>query len=209
MPVGRLWGIGRKTEPLLRRSGILTIGQLRHSDRAVLEGILGNRAGHFLALSRGEDEREVISDRADKSISHEVTFDRDLAQPEHMLAELQRQAEAVGRRLRGQGLQTRTVTVKIRDHRFTSVTRSRTLRAATSSTGTIYTVARGLLQTWLSEHANTPVRLLGVGVSGLDRADRGAPAVDRAVDQIAQRWGAESIGHALSLKRRRAPGRED
>jgi len=209
MPVGRLWGIGRKTEPVLRRNGILTIGQLRRTDPVVLQNILGKRAGHFLALARGEDERLVVAHRPDKSISHETTFDRDLTHAEDMLSELQGQAEAVGRRLREQGLQARTVTVKIRDHRFVSVTRSRTLHAPTSSTRTVFEVARGLLQAWLREHANTPVRLLGVGVSGLEQAQDGPPPLDRAVDRIAERWGAGTIGGALALKRRRAPKRQD
>jgi DNA polymerase-4 len=206
MPVGRLWGIGRKTEPLLRRMGILTIGQLRKSDPEALRTVLGNRSGHFLALARGEDERAVQPGRADKSISHEVTFDSDLRDPREMYAEIQRQAEAVMRRLRAKGLAARTVQLKIRDHRFHSVTRSRTLHAASNSTATLYAVARGLLKTWLNEHGNTPVRLLGVGVSGFDDADLEVPALDRALDRIAERFGQDTVTRALALSRRQ-PGK--
>jgi DNA polymerase-4 len=204
MPVGRLWGIGRKTEPHLRRSGILTIGQLRKADPEVLRLVLGKRSGHFLALARGEDDRRVEPDRADKSISHEVTFDTDLTDPREMMAELQRQSEAVTRRLRRKHLAARTVHIKIRDHRFNSVTRSRTLRAPSCSTTTVYRVAAGLLKTWLNDHGSTPVRLLGVGVSGLEEGVFSAPSLEQALDRIEDRYGPGKIMHGLALSRQKS-----
>jgi DNA polymerase IV len=152
--------------------------------------------------------------RPDKSISHEVTFDRDLLDPAELLAELQRQTESVARRLRAQGLMARTVVVKIRDHRFRTVTRSRSLRACSSNTRTLYRMARALLETWRDSHRNTPLRLLGVGVSGLEIADTGAAAgdradsrgerdIDRVFDQINSRYGESRIVHGQTLRRKK------
>ena len=146
MPISRLWGIGKQTAPRLRALGILTIGQLRRADETALQPVLGNRVQHFQALARGEDERPVETSRPDKSISHEVTFDADIDDPGELLAELQRQAENVARRLRDQGLMARTVMVKIRDKSFKTVTRSRSLRACTSNTRTLYQMARALFE---------------------------------------------------------------
>ncbi|MDX1555027.1 MAG: DNA polymerase IV, partial [Xanthomonadales bacterium] len=70
MPIGRLWGIGRKTEPKLRAQGLLTIGQLRRADPGLLNTVLGNRTMHFLRLAQGLDDREVEPTRPDKSVSH-------------------------------------------------------------------------------------------------------------------------------------------
>lgn len=209
MPVSRLWGIGRKTEPLLRARGLLTIGQLRRCDERVLREVLGNRTRHFLALARGEDDREVESRRADKSISHEVTFDADLLEVTPVRAELQRQAEAVGRRMRHQHLAARTITLKIRDSAFRTMTRSLTLRAATASTQSIYRVARGLLSRWLEEHHNTPIRLVGVGVSNFEDCEpllqqTGRPTLDQALDRITERFGEDSVGRALGMMGRLA-----
>ena len=103
MPISRLWGIGKQTAPRLRALGILTIGQLRRADETALQPVLGNRVQHFQALARGEDERPVETSRPDKSISHEVTFDTDRSARAELLAELQRQTEAVARRLRARG----------------------------------------------------------------------------------------------------------
>ena len=216
MPVARLWGIGKQTAPKLKAIGILTVGQLRRADRGVLQPVLGNRTAHFQALARGEDPRDVEPARPDKSISHEVTFDSDLLESGVLLAELQRQAEAVARRLRGQGLMARTVTVKIRDHRFKTVTRSRSLRGCTDSTRTLYRMARALFETWRAEHRTTPLRLLGVGVSGLESrgagdgpadeeaSGRGGSGVDRVADEIKRRFGGAGLVHAQTLRRKRS-----
>jgi DNA polymerase-4 len=169
---------------------------------------------HFQRLARGEDAREVAPARLDKSISHEVTFDRDLLDPAELLAELQRQTESVARRLRSQGLMARTVVVKIRDHRFRTVTRSRSLRACSSNTRTLYRMARALFETWRDGHRNTPLRLLGMGVSGLEDAAKGEAAgdrldsrgerdIDRVSDQINSRFGAAGLVHGQTLRRRK------
>ncbi len=208
MPVSRIWGIGKQTLPKLHKLGILTIGQLRKADPTVLKQVLGKRTGHFMALARGEDEREVVAARGDKSLSREVTFDQDIRKPRELLAELQRQVESVTGRLRAQGLVTRTIQIKVRDQRFHTVTRSRSLAVPTASTQVVFRQARVLLQTWLQEHLNTPVRLLGVGVSGLEEPDgRGIEydtaaqkALDKTLDEIKRRYGDNKATRALALK---------
>jgi DNA polymerase-4 len=215
MPIARMWGIGPQTAPKLRALGILTIGQLRQADAALLRPVLGHRIEHFQGLARGADGREVEPQRPDRSISHEVTFDADIGDGAELLAELQRQTESVGQRLRAQGLMARTVVVKIRDAHFRTVTRSRSLRACSSSTRTLYRMARALFENWRSDHRTTPLRLLGVGVTGLEPGGSGARAVgdnldsrgeqdiDRVADQINRRFGAAGLSHAQTLRRKK------
>jgi DNA polymerase-4 len=213
MPVNRLWGIGKRTAPKLTALGILTIGQLRRCDVSLLRPVFGNRTEHFHRLARGEDEREVQSSRPDKSISHEVTFDTDLMDRRELLAELLRQSEKVSRRLRAQELMASTVVVKIRDAGFHTVTRSRSMRACSNSTRTLYRMARALFESWRDKHRTTPVRLIGMGVTGLeqensfgdaagDRLDSGTEkSLDKVLDRINQRYGDAKIVHGLSLRR--------
>ncbi len=217
MPISRLWGIGKRTAPKLSSLGILTIGQLRRSDISVLRPVLGNRSEHFQRLSRGEDEREVQSRRPDKSISNEVTFDTDLLDHRELLSELLRQSESVARRLRAQELLASTVVVKIRDGSFRTVSRSSSMRACSNSTRTLYRMARALFQSWRDKHRTTPVRLLGMGVTGLepessdgksdgDRLDSGTERnLDQVFDQINQRYGDSKIVHGLSLRSSKKP----
>lgn len=213
MPITRLWGIGKRTAPKLKALGILTIGQLRRSDISVVKPALGNQADHFLRLSRGEDEREVQVSRPDKSISHEITFDSNVLEHTELLAELLRQSEKVSRRLRAQTMLAKTVVVKIRDANFQTVTRSRSMRACSNNTRTLYRMARALFESWHAEHRTTPVRLLGMGVTGLESENvdgkasgnqvdsRSEKSLDRVLDRINQRYGDSKIVHGLSLQR--------
>jgi len=208
MPVKRIWGIGKQTLPKIQKLGILTIGQLRKADPTVLSQALGKRTGHFQALARGEDEREVVASRPDKSLSREVTFDQDISKPRELLAELQRQAESVTGRLRSEGLVARTIQIKVRDYRFRTATRSRSLAAPTASTEVVFKQARALLKTWLQQHLNTPVRLLGIGLTGLEEPDeRGIEydtaaqkALDKTLDEIKRRYGEDKATRALALR---------
>jgi len=214
MPISRLWGIGSKTAPRLKALGILTVGQLRRTDISTLQPVLGNRSEHFLRLCRGEDDREVKPDRPDKSISHEITFDENVSDRDVLLAELQKQSEDVSMRLRARGLMASTVIVKIRDPGFHTVTRSRSMPACSNSTKTLYRMARALFESWREAHKTTPVRLLGMGVSGIeeskpsghhagDLADsRSEQALDRVFDTINRRWGGVKIVHGQTLKKK-------
>jgi len=216
MPVTRLWGVGKQTARKLRALGILTIGQLRRADASALQPVLGNHAGHFQRLARGDDDRDVEPVRAEQSISHEVTFDADLRERSEMMAELQQQVERVARRLRERGLTARTVVVKIRDRDFQTVTRSRSLRYCSNSTGTLYQMARALFENWRGSHRSTAVRLLGVGVTGLEPENGfqqasdgesqlpGRGSVDRVADQINRRFGEARLVHAQTLRRKKS-----
>ncbi len=200
MPLKRLWGIGKKTEPKLRALGLLTIGQLRQADPQVLRAALGNRAGHFMALARGDDERPVQPSRPDKSMSHEQTFDTNLTDRRELRAELLRQAEDVMRRVRKSHLAARTITIKVRDHRFHTVTRSLTLRAPVQGTRTVFQVAADLLDQWLNEHGNTPVRLLGMGVGNLEEIGaQPVSGLDTIIDGITERFGNDKLRRGLVL----------
>ncbi len=217
MPIKRLWGVGPKTQPRLQALGILTFGQLRKAGADMVRPVLGNRTEHFLKLAAGEDDREVIAESPDKSISHEVTFDLDVNDTRELLAELQYLVEAVAQRLRAKQLLAATVTVKIRDARFKTVTRSRTMPTGSNSTMTLYRLARALFLTWRQAQTTTAVRLLGMGVSGLEHRFAHAAAMDlgdqaelpaqqkldRLLDTINQRYGDAKIVHAMTLRRRK------
>lgn len=210
MPIGRLWGIGKKTQPRLKALGLLTIGQFRRVDASLVRPVLGNRTEHYLRLAQGLDEREVEPSRPDKSISHEVTFDQDIRDPRELLAELQHQSDRVARRLRKAHLLARTVSIKLRDSQFRTATRSKSMIAGSNSSSTIYRMARALFETWRKEHRNTPVRLLGVGTSNFEDEDEPghAPAsrdqrLDGVLDGIRDRFGEDGIAHGQAMRRKR------
>jgi nucleotidyltransferase/DNA polymerase involved in DNA repair len=93
------------------------------------------------------------------------------------------------------------VRIKIRDHRFATVTRSVSLPVATTGTKTVYQVAGRLLDAWLAARPGTPVRLVGVGVSGLQSTQGKGEGLDTALDQIADRYGEDTITRGLAMRR--------
>lgn len=165
MSVTVIPGVGPATTERLRRAGLHTVEELRSVSHDELVRILGKAHGHSLhALARAQDDRPVVAERETKSVSVEGTYDTDLTDRRLMEGLLTRQAGDVARRLAAAGLSGRTVTIKVRSHDFTTVTRSSTLGAPTDRAGTIGRLARAL---FAELDTSAGVRLLGVGVSGL------------------------------------------
>ena len=158
-------GVGPATAERLRRAGITTVADLETVSEDEMVRLLGNAHGHGLyRLARADDDRPVVAERETKSVSVEGTYDTDLVDRKLMEGLLTRQASQVADRLRKHGLSGRTVTIKVRLHDFTTLSRSSTLSAPTDSASTVGRLARSLLT---DLDTSGGVRLLGVGVSGL------------------------------------------
>lgn len=164
LPTRSLWGVGPKTAERLADLGLLTIGDIARWPEADLIRRFGKNGYDLARHARGLDDRPVETSRETKSISQEVTFNRDVADAQALRQTLRKQAERVGRRLRKSGLSGITVRLKIRWSDFTTLTRQTTLSQPTDQDDEIYATALQLLEKVWS--AGRPVRLIGVGVSG-------------------------------------------
>lgn len=203
MPVGRLWGVGPKTARRINRAGILTVGQLRKADIHLIKSVLGANGAHLQALARGEDERDVISTRTEKSISHEQTFDLDLRDDREMLAILQKLSEQVSRRLRKKNYCAGVIHLKVRSRQFQTSTRQVSLVETTDSGKAIYAVVKTLLKKWLQLNPGTAVRLLGVGSSKLETkkppefSGSTKPGIESVLDEINDKFGEQTVSPTL------------
>jgi DNA polymerase IV len=165
LPVRRLWGIGPVAEEKLNRLGIETIGQLAALTDAEVANILGATVGPALhRLARGIDDRPVAERAEAKQISSESTFAVDLTSLEQLREAIDPIAEHAHQRLLRDGRGARTVTVKLKKSDMSTLTRSATFPYATTEAGALIAVARRLL---LDPREIGPIRLLGVGFSGL------------------------------------------
>lgn len=165
LPVRRLWGIGPVAEEKLHRLGIETVGQLAALSDAEVGSILGATIGPALhRLARGIDDRPVAERAEAKQISAESTFAADLTTLEDLREAIGPIAEHAHRRLLRDGRGARTVTVKLKKSDMSTLTRSATLPYATTDAAALATLARRLL---LDPRQIGPIRLLGVGFSGL------------------------------------------
>ncbi len=210
LPLRALWGIGPKTYDKLARFGIATVGELARLPIEVVVSAVGDVTGrHLHQIANAIDDRPVVPDRDVKSVSHEVTFPDDLVEPADLRRELIRLSDAVGSRLRRSGLRGRTVSIKVREPSFATVTRSHTLGQATDRSDVMFEIASDLLD---SLDTSAGVRLLGLGVAGLTSelieqlslddllSGTSEPgAADRAIDEIRERFGAQAIGPATLL----------
>jgi DNA polymerase-4 len=165
LAVRRLWGIGPVAEEKLNRLGIETIGQLAALTEAEAANILGAAVGVALhRLARGIDDRPVAERAEAKQISSESTFAVDLTSLDQLREAIDPIAEHAHQRLLRDGRGARTVTVKLKKSDMSTLTRSATLPYATAEAAALIAVARRLL---LDPREIGPIRLLGVGFSGL------------------------------------------
>jgi len=165
MPVSVIPGVGPVTADKLHRIGLHTVGDLQRVAVAELAQVVGRtHAAALVALATAQDDRPVEPEREAKSISVEDTFERDLTDVGELTTVLLRDARQVASRLVAAGLFARTVTLKLRRHDFSTLTRSRTLLSATDRAEVIGEVATALLE---AVDVTEGVRLLGVGVAGL------------------------------------------
>jgi DNA polymerase-4 len=210
LPVGRLWGVGRVTGQTLKRRGIHTVGQLRALPREMVQRQFGKLGDHLWRLAHGQDDRPVAPEAEAKSISHETTFPRDIDDIDALRAWTLELAEQVACRLRRKGLKGRTVHLKVRYHDFHTITRAQRLAAATDVTREICETAATLLDHRLPRR-RLLVRLLGVGVSGLEPSSQRQQMLfdehqhevqtrlDRATDQIRARFGSDALNRGSCL----------
>ncbi len=160
-------GVGPRAEARLLAGAVETIGALAALSDEELGALLPGKVGRLVRdRARGIDPRplEVSTERI--SISNEETFPQDVGDPERLREELVRMAERLAEHLRGRGQTARTVTTKLRYPDFAIRTRSTSLPVGTDDAGRIGELACSLLDRALRDRPG-PLRLVGVGVSGL------------------------------------------
>jgi DNA polymerase-4 len=203
LPVGALFGVGPVTVERLRSAGIATIGQLQDVPLPALEASFAKAATALKELAFGGSDDVVRAGHAPpKSLGHEVTFARDVAQPELLQATLLDLTDRVAGDLRGKGYACRTVVLKLRDAQFRTFGGQRTLPAPTSATKVIYETASVLLGELHT--AECRLRLLGLTLSGLTAEARQLAlddssrelACDEAVDRVRAKYGAGALRRA-------------
>ncbi|OBK78067.1 DNA polymerase IV [Mycobacterium sp. 1164985.4] len=189
LPVRRLWGIGPVAGEKLHRLGIETIGAFAALSEAEAADILGGTVGPALhRLARGIDDRPVAENAPAKQISAESTFPEDLTTLDQLREAMGPIGEHAHRRLERDGRGARTVTVKLKKSDMSTLTRSATLPYATTDAATLITTARRLL---LDPVEVGPIRLLGVGFSGLSDVQQESlfPDLELASDDDATQTG--------------------
>ena len=166
--VRRLPGVGPRSEARLRAAGLETIGALAALTDDELKRLLPGKVGGLLRdRARGIDPRRLETSSERISISHEETFERDIADRDQLKDELRRMAKSLAEHLQRSGETARTVTTKVRYPDFSIRSRSTSIPVGTDDPQRIGELACALLDRALDDRPGA-LRLVGVGVSGFD-----------------------------------------
>jgi DNA polymerase IV len=211
LPVERLWGVGPVTAGKLRDRGITSVGEVARLGEAALVSMVGQASGrHLHALAHNHDPRPVDVGRRRRSIGSQRALGRSRRSFEDLDAVVIGLVERVTRRMRGAGRAGRTVVLRLRFDDFSRATRSHTLPWPTSHSQTILVTARTLLVEAMPMIRRQGCTLVGVAVANLDDSgviqltlpfERHSGALDAALDQVRERFGADAVTRAVLLGR--------
>ena len=214
LEVRKVPGVGKKTEEALHKIGIRYVGDLAALDESFLAQRFGKWGLALAGKSQGFDaggwfDTPIGATEDPKSISHEHTFNVDTAKREELETALLKLTEMVAARLREHKLYSRTVSLKLRDEDFVTVTRAATLDHATQLDREIGGAVTGLFRkAW---DGKKPIRLLGVHAGGLQPMEGQMNLLEeektarmrevfRSVDHIRDKYGDAAISLAKTLK---------
>lgn len=210
LPVGRLWGVGKKAELRLQALGYKTIGQIAAANPKALEMAFGPSAIHLWELAQGIDFRVVTPDRLAKSLSADITFSEDIEDEEVLGEKLLDLVEHLGSRLRKKEIKAAVIEVKLRSSDFETRSVSKSLLEPMNETMLLWGEAKALLQKLLKFDL-LPARLISVGAVRLVRPGeiqgglfdtkiiKKQGEIDRTLDAIKAKFGSESIGRGVFL----------
>ncbi len=213
--IRKISGLGEKTEIILNRIGIKTIGQLADTKPEKLTSLLGANGYHLHQLANGIDPREVQTRGEIKSISNEITFEKDTSERTVIDRTLMRLSEKVAGRLRQNRLKARTITLKIRLTGFETYTRALTLPESTGFDNAVYQTVKKLVDEF--DCKGKKIRLLGIKASNFSTPavqtemfstgpkpnDARTEKLHQAIDKLKEKFGDDAIYRGTSIQNKK------
>mgnify|MGYP000971247744 CR=1 FL=1 len=163
LPIGEMYGVGKKTKPKLEALGIKTIGDLANfKDFALLKQTLGEANAKVLfehANGNDDSELEIESEDA-KSISNSHTFEVNVIDPNYIKQTLKVIANTIGFRLKSENKKAQTIGLILKYANFKQINRSRSLDIPTNSEKEIYGIVEEIFEDNFT--LGDEVRLVGI-----------------------------------------------
>lgn len=215
MPCADLLFVGPRTENVLKKYGIRTIGDIARTDLVSMRNILGRMGETLWVYANGLDDapvRPAGESEAPKSVGASTTLPHDISTAAQVRETLFSLSETVAHRLRGCGMKTQEVQITVRSGDFQEFQRQKRLAAPVCDSQSIYQAA---VELYRQSDRKWAVRLLGVRAGRLTPADETQLSLfeavgqlerleklDLAVDMVRERFGAESLCRAFVIKKR-------
>ncbi len=173
LPVGKFHGVGKVTEKKMKNMGILNGRHLRQFSKADLILHFGKSGAFFYSIVRGIDDRPVKPTRQRKSIGSETTLQKDTRNLEEIESILNTLAEKIDKVMVRKECGANTITLKVRYHDFSTITRSTTPNIPVFTAAEIMPHIEKLRMS--TEIGRKQVRLLGISLSKLIDKNRRKP----------------------------------
>lgn len=209
LDVGEIPGLGPKSQKRLHELGIRRVGDLQALGAEGCRRLFGDHGEELFERAMGRLSSVVATEEEAKSISHETTFEQDVASGEELEAVLLGLSERVAARVRRDGVWANTIGIKFRYANFETHTAARSLSTPTRDDRTIFRTAVELLRAkWDARRA---LRLVGVACSNLtdecgqmDLLGAGEDSARReklleAIDALREKHGTKAIRSAGGL----------
>jgi DNA polymerase-4 len=208
LSVRRLPGLGSKTGAKVEAAGIRTLGELRSAPDAVLWPLFGRYSSWMRERASGIDERPVLPEVEEKSLSAEDTFEHDIDDIRTLQRQLAGLADLAAERLRARQLMAGCIGVKIRRDDFSTFSRQRAVAPPTCEARAVAGVAAELLTRWLAANRGAKLRLLGVVLTeltpasqlGLFEETRRESQLDATLDEARARFGRQALRRGNTIE---------
>lgn len=165
LPIGRFYGIGKRTEEKMKSLDIYNGYDLKQKELYELLNLFGKAGSYYYYAVRGIDERPVESHRTRKSLGRENTFSSDLTHRDEIMEELEKIAETVEEDCRKTGVYGYQLTLKVKYHDFQNCTRCIQSPLPLKNKDGIMSLVPDLLKK--TDAGSIPVRLLGLSLGKL------------------------------------------
>lgn len=211
LPVRELFTVGKSSADKLVKSGIMTIGQLAHTEMAEVQKVIGVKQGQQIHnYANGIDDSPVLEEPEEaKGYSVETTVEENLEDLDNIDRMLLAQSDIVAARMRRNGVKCACVAVSYRTIEFKNKSHQKKLAVSTDATMEIFETARQLIrECWKGQ----PLRLIGLALTDIDHGEyeqmtlfrderrEKLKALDRTMDSIRSRYGNASIQRASTMK---------
>lgn len=211
LSVGKLPGVGTKTEETLKRAGFERIADLVAADERRLAAVVGNFAVELKRQALGIDDRRVETERDDaKSYSQQETFGHDIRDAAEIVRVLKRMVDELLPKIREDGKRVRTLTVKVRYPDFQQMSHARSLAEASDLETAFYPLIEPLLRAAWKQRR--PLRLVSAKFSGVEdrpaqlemfgEAEEKRRRLASVLDRLNQGGRASVVQHGHQLPRR-------
>lgn len=182
LSIKEMYGIGKKTVPLLEASKIETIGDFANPKNEMkIMTLLGKHAYASIQNARGNSSNQLSYNTTVQSISQSTTLDRDITDYDEVKTVFRRLANSLSKRAKNDNLKGSLISISIRYYDFTNAVRSMSIQGYTNDEHILLEHALLLFD---RNSSDKEIRHLGIGLGSLFSAEHTVDQIDMFQNEV-------------------------